>query len=104
MIATALSLLLYLSAILLTGHVLVSLILGREKRRRSECIGLVLALGIGALQLILFWASLAGFKPDRILIAFVLLISAAVQWQLSRGNRNPWLPNERHALVRDWPN
>jgi hypothetical protein len=104
MIATALGLLLYLSAILVTGHVLVSLILGREKRRRSECIGLVLALGVGALQLILFWASLAGLKPGRILIAFVLSISAAVQWQLSRSNQNPWLPNERHALVRGWRN
>ncbi len=80
----------YLAAILLMGHVIVSMILRGERRSRVECAGLVLAIGAGGLGQVLLWASLVGFTPGRSILAVIVLVFGAKQWQLVWKHQWPW--------------
>lgn len=92
--ATAFGLLIYLAAIVLGGNVLVCFIFRREERSRAECAGLVLSLGAGLLGLILFWTSLAGLKPNLVLIASIAFVFSVAQVPLWRRGYRPFKPNE----------
>ncbi len=102
MMAPILWLLLYLAALFLIGHVTVSLIFKDESRSLTECFASVVSVGAGALSLILFWVSLAGFAPGRIALVFVVIIFGTAQFQHLRNHRWPWMTTRPSAPVSSW--
>ncbi|HST29334.1 MAG TPA: glycosyltransferase family 39 protein [Chthoniobacterales bacterium] len=95
-------LLLYLVALFLTGHVIVSLIFRGEPRSLTECLASVAPVGAGVLSLILFWVSLAGFSPGRITLVLIVIIFGAGQFQLTRNHRWHWTTTRPSTPVSLW--
>jgi Dolichyl-phosphate-mannose-protein mannosyltransferase len=100
--APILWLVLSLAALFLIGHVIVSLIFKDEPRSLPECLASVAAVGVGAFSLILFWVSLAGVAPGRIPLVLGAIIFGAVQYQLLRNHRRPWIMTRPNAPVSSW--
>ncbi len=77
----------YMMLIVFFGYVLLAFIFKGESLPFSECLGLSLAVGAGAMGSLLFGISLCGFSPSRmvflliiILVGCLYLIGAKYQW------------------------
>ena len=79
----------FFMVILLVGFALTALILrGAEGYNPLEACCLILPLGLGGTGLVLFWLSLAGFKPSGVVLS---LISALAAVGLVYMGRKGWL-------------
>ncbi len=91
---------LYIGLIISLGYVIVSIIYKSECIALSECMGLSIAIGAGTMSSILFWFSLAGLAPSRIVISLIaimvfglFLIEKRFHWLVKIKPINCTIPN-----------
>jgi hypothetical protein len=93
---------LYAGLVLLLGYATLCAIVGGQRRRVAECLGLSLLLGLGDLGLLLFWASLAGAAPSRGLLLGLAGLGA-VALAILAWRRRLVVPQRPEPLSRkDW--
>lgn len=78
---------LYLLLIVLVGYTLLSVIHPSSRMTIPELIGLGPALGAGTTGLLLFWASLIGFRPSRAVLAIIACLTLAGLLAMAKKNR-----------------
>lgn len=78
--------LLYVGIILLIGSALTNLFLRGQRRSIPELLGLAMLLGTGATGTLLLWMSMLGFRPTRLgLIALAVISILVLLGPLARG-------------------
>ena len=82
---------LYLLLMLLVGYAVISLVHPAYRMTVFQLTGLAAAVGAGTLGLLLFWASLIGFAPSRLLLAVIggLALAGLFVLEKRNGSRRP---------------
>lgn len=88
----------YLLLIVLVGYTLLSVVDPSQRMTIARLIGLTPAVGAGTMGLLLFWASLVGFAPSRMLLASIGVLTLASLLLLARQSRLPRLA----VTATDW--
>lgn len=79
----------YVSIIFVLGYCVVSIVSGRSKKSVPEIVGLSFSVGLGCMGLLLFWISLAGFRPTRSVILSIAFAVSTLFLLLWGGKRLP---------------
>lgn len=96
-------LVLYIGIIFLLGHCVVSIVRGGNTKSVAEILGLGFAAGSGCMGVLLFWISLAGFRPTRAVILSIGVAATALLAFLWNRKRLPspacYIPNRSSDLL-----
>jgi len=80
---------LYLLLLVLVGYAMISAIQPSTRMNLFQLTGLGAALGAGTTGLLLFWASLIGFAPSRILLAVIGVLALVTLLVMEKKHRLP---------------
>jgi hypothetical protein len=77
----------FIGLVALLGYATVSAIGGHKKWGIAKMSGLIVALGLGELGILLFWASLAGAAPSQAVLSLIAALGVGATWGLWRAGR-----------------
>src|SRR5437867_3301940 len=96
----------YLAIIVVVGYASASTALGGCRRNAAELAGLVIGLGAGNMGLLLFFMSLAGWRPTRAIVLGIAVAAVAALGLLWRRGRltspsppTPWTCTDLWIIV-----